>query len=94
MANRYLEKIAEEIQSHPIGAVGTAARAAGRSILEGAAGGLAGSGLALLGRAPEAAEAAGAVGNLAGMIHGAIKSLKNTNRKNALYYSQHPEMGQ
>jgi len=90
MANKYLEKIADEIQNHPIGAVGTAARAVGRSAVEGVAGGLLGGGLGLLTKSPGAAIAGYGVGGLAGQIHGAIKSLKNTNRKNALYYKQHP----
>jgi len=92
MANKYLEKIADEVRDHPIGAVGTLARAVGRSAVEGAAGGLAGGGLGLLSKSPGTAMAGYAVGGLAGQIHGAIKSLKNTNRKNALYYKQHPEV--
>jgi len=94
MANKYLEKIADGIQNHRIGMVGRVARAVGRSALEGSVGATAGSSLALAapGVPLEALRPATAVSGLAGTIHGAIKSWKNTSRNNALYDQQHPGM--
>jgi Holliday junction resolvasome RuvABC DNA-binding subunit len=78
----------EEERKRRIGTAEKYLRAAGRLMLEGTAGGLAG--LPLLPVSPVAAGAVSSAGQLAGMIHGAAKSLENTKRKNDLYDKQHP----
>lgn len=79
----------EEERKRRIGTAGKYGRALGRLILEGNVGALAG--LPLLPVSPVAAGVVGTAGQLAGMVHGAAKSLENTKRKNDLYDKQHPE---
>jgi len=79
----------EEERKRRIGTAEKYLRAAGRLTLEGTAGGLVG--LPLLPVSPVAAGVVGSAGQLAGMVHGAAKSLENTKRKNDLYDKQHSE---